>query len=58
MNQIYEEIISEMDQNELLEEYKELLIFRHRESERGQVTPSIIRQIKIVEDEIERQIKS
>ena len=55
MDQIYEDIISEMNEEELFAEYAELKKFRYRESKRGQVTPAIIRQIKLVEKELSRK---
>ena len=53
MDQIYEEIISEMNEEELLQEYSDLKQFRKVESERGQVSPSIIKRIQLVVIEFE-----
>ena len=55
MDQIYEDIIEEMNKLELLAEYSELKRFRSIESERGQVSPSIIRQIQLIEKEFVRR---
>ena len=53
MDQIYEEIIEEMNQEELIQEYRDLKRFREIESERGQVSPSIIKRIQLVVIEFE-----
>ena len=55
MDKIYEDIIEEMNQEELIREYRDLKRFREIESGRGQVTPAIIRQIKLVEKELSRK---
>ena len=52
MDQIYEDIIEEMNEEELLAEYSELKRFRSIESQRGQVSPAIISQIELVQKEL------
>ena len=52
-HRMYEDIIKEMNSQTLFREYRDLHRFRYLESKRGQVSPSITRQIQLVEKEFE-----